>query len=84
MFITFEGTEGSGKSEQAHRLVTRLRDRGMSVVATHEPGGTALGSELRQLILQREELNSTARAEWAQSPPPRSIRPGLHSIGTIE
>ena len=63
LFVTFEGTEGSGKSEQARRLVDRLRARGISVVATHEPGGTPLGSELRQLILSRSELQVTAKAE---------------------
>jgi dTMP kinase len=63
MFITFEGTEGSGKSEQARRLVARLRQRGFTVVATHEPGGTALGSELRRVLLTRNELDLGARAE---------------------
>ena len=63
MFITFEGVEGSGKSEQARRLVARLRARGIPVLATHEPGGTPLGSELRQLLLSREELRIAARSE---------------------
>ena len=63
MFITFEGTEGSGKSLQARALVTRLRERGLLVLATHEPGGTPLGNEVRQLLLTRDELHVAARAE---------------------
>jgi dTMP kinase len=63
MFITFEGTEGSGKSVQVRLLVARLRDRGLKVVVTHEPGGTPLGKEVRALVLARDELEVTARAE---------------------
>ena len=63
MFITFEGTEGSGKSLQARRLVERLRSRGVPVLATHEPGGTPLGAELRTLVLVRDDLHVDARAE---------------------
>lgn len=63
MFITFEGTEGSGKSLQARVLVDRLRSRGLSVVATHEPGGTPLGDQLRALVLLRDDLSVTPVAE---------------------
>jgi dTMP kinase len=63
LFITFEGTEGSGKSLQAERLAGRLRDCGREVVAAREPGGTPLGTELRQLLLARDELAVVARAE---------------------
>ena len=63
MFITFEGTEGSGKSEQARRLVARLRRRGIAVLATHEPGGTDLGNAVRELVLARNELNIAPRTE---------------------
>jgi dTMP kinase len=63
LFITFEGIEGSGKSLQARRLAARLREQGFTVVETHEPGGTPLGSELRELVLSRTELGLTARAE---------------------
>ena len=63
VFITFEGPEGSGKSSQARRLAARLRTRGVCVVETHEPGGTPLGAELRQLLLSRDELQLVARTE---------------------
>src|SRR5215471_8676528 len=63
MFITFEGTEGSGKSLQARRLVERLRQSGVDVLATHEPGGTPLGDQLRQLVLLRDDLAIDTRAE---------------------
>jgi dTMP kinase len=63
MFITFEGTEGSGKSHQARELVKRLRSRAIGVLATHEPGGTPLGDQLRELVLLRDDLRLVARAE---------------------
>jgi dTMP kinase len=63
VFITFEGTEGSGKSLQARTLAERLRAHGHRVLLTHEPGGTTLGTELRALLLHRDELQLTGRAE---------------------
>jgi dTMP kinase len=63
VFITFEGTEGSGKSLQTRKLVEHLRDNAFTVLATHEPGGTPLGTELRRLLLDREELQIGGRAE---------------------
>jgi dTMP kinase len=63
VFITFEGTEGSGKSHQGRLLVARLRDRGIALVETHEPGGTPLGDEVRRLVLLRDDLGVSRRAE---------------------
>ena len=49
-FISFEGGEGAGKSTQIQRLGDFLRSRGNEVVLTREPGGTALGEDLRKII----------------------------------
>ncbi len=49
-FITFEGGDGSGKSTQVARLASELQARGANVIATREPGGTALGVQLRAHI----------------------------------
>lgn len=50
-FITFEGTEGSGKSTQCRRLARSLRDQGYHVLETREPGGTPLAETIRKLFL---------------------------------
>ena len=50
-FITFEGGEGAGKSTQLKRLVQRLGGRGLEVVATREPGGSAGAEAIRELVL---------------------------------
>ena len=70
VFISFEGGEGLGKSLQAARLVESLKDRGREVVHTREPGGTAAGEQIRDLVLHaplsaeaQALLFSAARAE---------------------
>lgn len=50
-FITLEGVDGAGKSTHHPWLVEALRERGKRVVATREPGGTALGEKLREVLL---------------------------------
>src|SRR3954451_2835526 len=49
-FITFEGSEGSGKSTQAERLAARLQRCGIPCVLTREPGGTPIGESIRELL----------------------------------
>ncbi|MEO8410752.1 MAG: dTMP kinase [Propionivibrio sp.] len=50
-FITFEGIDGAGKSSHIAGVVSLLEARGKRVVSTREPGGTALGERLRELLL---------------------------------
>ena len=50
--IAFEGTEGAGKSSQLQRAAETLRGEGRGVAITAEPGSTALGHQLRELLLQ--------------------------------
>jgi dTMP kinase len=50
-FITIEGPEGAGKTSQAARLEAHLRDDGIAVLRTREPGGTRLGERVRELLL---------------------------------
>jgi dTMP kinase len=50
LFITFEGTEGAGKSTQIQLLAARLRGLGRIVRELREPGGTPLGEEIRHLL----------------------------------
>lgn len=50
-FITLEGGEGTGKSTQVARLAARLRDRGIRVVETREPGGSEGAEAIRALLL---------------------------------
>ena len=49
-FITFEGPEGSGKSTHIRLLAAYLRDQGIAVTLTREPGGTPLGESVRGLL----------------------------------
>src|SRR5450432_556268 len=50
VFITFEGTEGCGKSTQVQRLAARLGQSGVFFLLTREPGGTAIGETIRDLL----------------------------------
>ncbi len=50
LFISFEGSEGCGKSTQIQRLAARLTGLGKSVLLTREPGGTEIGEHLRELL----------------------------------
>ncbi len=51
LFITFEGTEGSGKSTQMRMLVDRLRGMGLVVIENQEPGATDIGKLIRRILL---------------------------------
>jgi dTMP kinase len=61
-FITFEGSEGCGKSTQVQRLAARLEHSGVPYLVTREPGGTPIGETIREL-LQFAPHNSAMTAE---------------------
>lgn len=60
MFITLEGGEGVGKTTQQALLAERLQREGYACVSTREPGGTALGEALRELLLHGDPLTPLA------------------------
>jgi dTMP kinase len=61
-FITFEGIDGSGKTTQMKLLAGRLRGQGRNVLETVEPGGTAIGTQVRRILLDaaNHDLRPTA------------------------
>lgn len=63
-FISFEGSEGCGKSTQIRRFVDWLREGGREVLVTREPGGTAVGEKIRHLLQHDTEAGAmTAECE---------------------
>ncbi len=63
LFITFEGGEGCGKSTQSRLLSEKLYQQNIPVVLTHEPGGTALGNEIRRVLKREQGIPISPRAE---------------------
>jgi len=63
LFITFEGLDGCGKSTQMDLLADDLREHGYVVTITREPGGTAVGEDIRRLLLDPQHHGMSARAE---------------------
>ena len=63
LFITFEGTEGTGKSTQVRLLADDLRAAGRRMMVSREPGGTAFGRSLRGMLLDPAAANI---APWAE------------------
>jgi len=63
MFITLEGPEGSGKTSQLPALAEFLRNAGYDVVVTREPGGTAVGDQIRDVLMNLENITIVPRTE---------------------
>ena len=63
LFITFEGPDGSGKSTQINLVVDHLTRQGYEVLRTREPGGTAIGDQIRQVLHDIGNAEMSARAE---------------------
>jgi len=63
MFITLEGIEGCGKTTQINLLSTFFENRGQPCVVTREPGGTAIGKEIRSILLNPSSKDLVPRAE---------------------
>ena len=89
MFITFEGSEGSGKTSQLAQLAEFLTQQGVALLTTREPGGTPIGEQVREIL---SDLNNTAmhpRAEILLFQASRAqlveqvIRPHLESGGVV-
>jgi len=64
-FITFEGLDGCGKSTQLERLASKLREQGLEVTVTREPGGTPIGDRIRQLLLDTRTSSLDPMTELA-------------------
>ena len=63
LFITFEGTDGCGKTTQMARAETWLKARGYEVVTTREPGGCPISERIREIILDVASEGMTAECE---------------------
>ena len=89
LFITLEGPEGGGKTSQAQRLAEYLRAEGLEVLLTREPGGSPIGDQIRNVIMQLENTDMDARTEFLLFSASRAqhiaevIRPGLENGLTV-
>lgn len=62
-FITFEGGEGSGKTTQSELLYKNLKQKGLNVTRTREPGGTILAESIREILLKGEKDKMSSLTE---------------------
>jgi dTMP kinase len=65
LFITLEGLDGSGKTTQIRRLAAWLERRGLVPVVTRQPGGTATGDRIREILLDSRSTGLASMAEMA-------------------
>ena len=65
LLITLEGLDGSGKTTQIKRLATWLEKRGLQPVITRQPGGTAIGDRIREILLDSRSTGLAPMTEMA-------------------
>ena len=63
MFITLEGPDGSGKTKQIQPLADFLTEKGFSVFTAREPGGTSIGDQVRNILMNMENTSMRPRTE---------------------
>jgi dTMP kinase len=63
MFITFEGPDGSGKTLQMKPTAEFLREQGYSVFPAREPGGTSIGDQVREILMNLDNTSMLPRTE---------------------
>ena len=63
MFITLEGPEGSGKTSQIPALAEFIKDAGYEVIVTREPGGTPVGDQIREVLMNLKNVSIVPRTE---------------------
>jgi len=89
MFITFEGPDGSGKTTQVGQIAEILRGRGYNVLHAREPGGTAIGDPIRDILHDTKNERMSPRAELLLYNASRAqivdeaIRPHLEAGGLV-
>ena len=89
MFIVFEGVDGAGKTTQLVQLVEWLQQQGTTVVTCKDPGSTALGEQLRTILLSSVETPISMRAEMMMFTTARTqlvdeiVRPALAAGKTV-
>ena len=89
LFITFEGPEGSGKTTQLKLLAEWLSEQGKDVLATREPGGTAISEAIRGILLDPTHTEMQPEAEILLFSAARAqivaqvIRPHLQGGGIV-
>jgi dTMP kinase len=88
-FITFEGSEGAGKTTQCRLLADWLAAKGADVLVTRQPGGDPVGAKLRSILLDSSDCRITPEAELLMMMADRSgsvahvIRPHLDKGGVV-
>ena len=89
LFVTLEGPDGGGKSTQARELAAHLRQGGVDVLLTREPGGTPIGDQIRNVLMSLDNAGMIPRAEFLLFSASRAqlvhqiIRPHLEKDGVV-